>query len=78
MIIKNCPFCGSAKTKIDSKSKSDYKGTYETFSVRCNVCHGRGGTVSGWTYSYNKDPKLIVIASEELENKAIELWNRRS
>lgn len=77
MIIKNCPFCGSAKIKIDSKSKGDYRGRYETFSVRCNVCHGRGGTVSGWTYSY-KDPNLAVITSEELENKAIELWNKRS
>lgn len=77
MIIKNCPFCGSVKVKVDSKSKGDYRGRYETFSVRCNVCHGRGGTVSGWTYSY-KDPNLAVITFEELENKAIELWNKRS
>lgn len=85
--LKPCPFCGSNKLKIESKSVLDgYTFADErveriTFSVRCNSCHARGGAAGG---------KVITSASvlwkrpewatteDELEDKAIEAWNRRA
>lgn len=81
--LKKCPFCGSTKLKLESKrGKVNY---YEKdgmipwqnmkFSIRCNVCHARGGVASAdlpivHLGEYQK--KLV-----ETKGKAIAAWNRR-
>ena len=46
-----CPFCGSDKTKVETKSKNHItrfgREEYVSASVRCNVCHARGPIVTG-------------------------------
>lgn len=76
--LKPCPFCGSVKLKIDNKQKlgeydaiSMHRLTYVTYSVRCNVCHARGGCVSGTI-------KFPPCEKNELKKKAAEAWNRRA
>ena len=74
--LKPCPFCGSTKLKIDKKSVLDrYTGLgvrleRHTYSVRCNVCHARGGAVTDTTMSCSTD--------NSAENEAILRWNRRA
>lgn len=84
--LKVCPFCESDKLKIDMKKKGTrYFGIGElenyTASVRCNVCHARGGAVSGFVRNrrfVDKDDWLKdEISIEELERRAIEKWNTR-
>ena len=83
--LKKCPFCGSTKLKIDKKSKL-YENTAiarienHTFSVRCNVCHARGGAVGGKVadFRYTKNPLPEYLTTDvELKQKAIEAWNNR-
>ena len=86
--LKPCPFCGSTKLKIESKSVlAGYNGLDQrvertTYSVRCNVCHARGGAVSGKTLSLYRFSiaKLPDWATEDttIKEKAIETWNRRA
>lgn len=84
-----CPFCGSTKLKIESKrTKAGYTGInalveQETHSVRCNVCHARGGACGGKVIHscidvYKDNMPIWASTSEELQEKAIEAWNRRS
>lgn len=84
--MKICPFCGSDKLKIDMKKKGTrYFGIGQlenyTASVRCNVCHARGGAVSGFVRNrrfVDKDDWLKdEISIEELERRAVEKWNTR-
>ena len=84
--LKPCPFCGSDKLKIDMKKKGTrYFGIGQlenyTASVRCNVCHARGGAVSGFVRNrrfVDKDDWLKdEISIEELERRAVEKWNTR-
>ena len=76
---KACPFCGKTKLSIDSKSKNGYKGCHQTFSVRCNCCFARGGTVGGYTRKNDYCTEDIKVESKDnLIDKAIELWNKRS
>lgn len=87
--LKPCPFCGGTKLKLDSKqTKAGYTGIdalvqQETYSVRCNVCHARGGSAGGKVIHSRLDvyrnnmPKWATTA-EELRQKAIEAWNRRT
>ena len=46
-----CPFCGSDKTKVETKSKNNItrfgREEYVSASVRCNVCYARGPIVTG-------------------------------
>ncbi len=83
--LKPCPFCGSTKLKIDSKSKrAGYTGLdapvdQVTFSVRCNVCHARGGAVGGKVV----DTASFLMPSwakekRKLQDAAAEAWNRRA
>lgn len=86
--LKPCPFCGSEKLKIEKKSKFD--GTYglytiveqNTYSVRCNVCHARGGDVGGKVlfgigiFFADILPEWATTDAM-LKEKAIEAWNRR-
>lgn len=81
MKLRECPFCGGTKLKIDSKSKRvSYRHVdVITATVRCNVCHARGGTASGECGNYYfgtpKSEKLTTKA--EIEKRAMEAWNRR-
>ena len=65
-----CPFCGSKSVKI-VKKRARYKGVPSYIaSVRCNVCHARGGTIINVTIPY--------AVKEDVEALAWERWNRRS
>ena len=87
--LKPCPFCGSTKTKLASKrAKAGYTGidaiVYQmSYSVRCNVCHARGSTYGGKVIASHLDvyrnniPKWATTY-EELEELAVEAWNRRA
>lgn len=85
--LKPCPFCGSAKLKVESKSVlAGYTGLEErveqiTYSVRCNLCHARGGAVGGKVITslaqIRKRPEWATTETE-LEDRAIEAWNRRA
>ena len=82
--LNPCPFCGSEKLKIETKSgrihyyeKNGMKSWQNVvFSVRCNSCHARGGTfsidlpISGLLGDLKNKKK-------EATDKAIERWNRR-
>lgn len=87
--LKPCPFCGNAKFKVDRKSKfAGYNGLdmrveQHTYSVRCNVCHARGGAVGGkvlfGSSIFGKDISPSWATTDvELKEKAIEAWNRRA
>lgn len=89
--LKPCPFCGSNKIKVDSKSvKVGYNGVDNivyrtTYSVRCSKCHSRGGAIGGKVLSLEKYPIDInyplpswATTWEEIKIKAIEAWNRRA
>ncbi len=88
MELKPCPFCGSASLRVDRKSKIagwtgiDARVERETYSVRCNVCHARGGAVGGKViqshlHLYRDNMPEWAVTREELEQRAIEAWNRR-
>lgn len=85
--LKPCPFCGSNKLKIEHKSTSIYKANLIgvdacTFSVRCNKCHARGATVTGYLrnafYALTEEAQKVLATQELLENRAAEAWNRRT
>ena len=87
--LKPCPFCGSTKLKLESKSrKAGYTGIdalveQDTYSVRCNVCHARGGAVGGkviksCSHIYEHYIPEWATTSAALKRKAIEAWNRRA
>lgn len=76
---KSCPFCGGSKLSVACKTKNDYKGSFKTYSIRCNSCHARGGTISGYVKKncdYKKD--LILSTIDELQATALILWNNRN
>jgi Lar family restriction alleviation protein len=84
-----CPFCGSKKIKLDRKSKyAGYNGAdmiveQHTYSVRCNVCHARGGTVGGkvlfGSSIFGKDISPSWATTDvELKEKATNAWNMRA
>lgn len=87
--MKPCPFCRSKKLKIQGTQRkigatgTDEPVARETYSVRCNVCHARGGAVGGkviLTRLRLRESELPNWASsrESLKEKAIEVWNRRA
>ena len=87
--LKSCPFCGSEKLKLDRKSKFagcnglDMRVEQHTYSVRCNVCHARGGAVGGkvlfGSSIFGKDISPSWATTDaELKEKAIEAWNTRT
>ena len=82
--LNPCPFCGSEKLKIETKSgrihyyeKNGMKSWQNVvFSVRCNSCHARGGTFS---IDLPTSGLLGDLKNKKKEatDKAIERWNRR-
>lgn len=88
--LKPCPFCGGTKLKVMSKSaKAGHTGLDEpvvnmTFSVRCNVCHARGGAIGGkviWGRMYSthdEDLPQWATTAHILREKAITMWNTRT
>lgn len=87
--LKPCPFCGSTKLKLDKKqTKAGYTGIdalveQKTYSVRCNVCHARGGSAGGKVICsrldvYRDNMPNWATTKEELQRKAIDAWNRRA
>lgn len=75
---KNCPFCGKDKLSVECKSKNEYKGCYRTYTVRCNSCHARGGTIGGFVKkNYYCTEEVNLINDNDLKQKAIDLWNKR-
>lgn len=87
--MKPCPFCGSKKVKIQGTQRkigvtgTDEPVARETYSVRCNVCHARGGAVGGkviLTRLRLRESELPNWASsrESLQENAIKAWNRRT
>jgi hypothetical protein len=86
--LKPCPFCGSMKLKIDSKQRvagcTGINAQVEsmTYSVRCNVCHARGGTAGGLVIqgnllAYIDSMPEWATTEDVLKDAAIELWNNR-
>lgn len=81
--LKPCPFCGGKKLKIESKKGEihyrEKDGMYPwqnvKYSVRCNVCHARGGVVSA-AVPTDRLGKYSNKVYEVME-KAIKAWNRR-
>ena len=70
-----CPFCGGEKLKIDCRSRD----AIETYSVRCNKCHARGGTTSiykGGVLANQRCAALKELQEQAIE-EAIEAWNTR-
>lgn len=90
MYLKPCPFCGSTKIKVDSKSVRvgsnglDDLVYRSTYSVRCNKCHARGGAIGGKVLSLENYPTNIpyplpswATTWQELKAKAVAAWNNR-
>ena len=84
MEIKPCPFCGSGKLKIvDKRKKAGFTGLdapvyLASFSVRCNICHARGGTASGKVVDCaDRLAPSWSVKEQDLIQRAAELWNRR-
>ena len=78
-MIKECPFCGKTKLKIDArKGKFNYingeKYIYYTASVRCNCCHARGPAVSKKFLEKSTSQVTILNA---LSEEAYNAWNNR-
>lgn len=84
--LKPCPFCGGMKLKIEHKAAQSYKrrqGVEQyTFSVRCNKCHARGGTITAFLrnafYALSDEAAKIMETREQAEARAAEAWNRRA
>lgn len=88
MELENCPFCGSDRLKIESKSRLagwtgiDARVEYITYSIRCNRCHARGGAVGGKVICshlevYQDKMPEWATTKEHLKDLAIRAWNRR-
>jgi hypothetical protein len=83
--LKPCPFCGSEKVKIEGKNKKAlfYEGLeHRTYAVRCNKCHARGGTASGYIrnlfYHLTERGKELMETEYQIRCRAVEAWNRRA
>lgn len=85
--LRECPFCKKNKLKVETKRKHagynglDYSVYLLSASIRCNCCHARGPVVSGKVIPamYDQIDKLPDWATtkNQLELKAIKLWNNR-
>jgi hypothetical protein len=83
--LKPCPFCGSEKMKVEGKYKKkwSYEGVgHITCAVRCNKCHARGGTASGYVrnavHPLTERGEEVLEMEYQIRGRAIEAWNRRA
>ena len=85
--LKPCPFCGSENVKIGGHGKSTRwareNGLHQvTYTVRCNYCHARGGTSSGYTrnalYNLTKVGQSFLETEFDIIQRAVTAWNRRA
>ena len=83
--LKPCPFCGGTQLKVEGKSrkKLSYEGLeHLTIAVRCNKCHSRGGTASGYTryaiYALTEKGEKLLETEYQIRCRAIEAWTRRA
>ena len=83
--LRECPFCKSEKLKVEGKNKNalSYEGLeHRTYAVRCNKCHARGGTASGYIrnafYHLTERGKELMENEHQIRSRAIEAWNRRA
>lgn len=70
-VLKSCPFCGSNKLKVDKNTRNGRIA----YSVRCNICHARGGT-SGFE-SYRLEHNTLAKEMNKHIDSAIKKWNVR-
>lgn len=68
--LKPCPFCGSTKLKINQKSTKHNGEKAYVASIRCNVCHARGGAVTNITSPY--------VVKGDAEAEVVSKWNSRA
>lgn len=85
--LKPCPFCGSTKLKAERVVKTtNYSRNHGldnvVCSVRCNKCHARGSTESGYTrnamYTLTEEGAKLLEPMAQIEARAIAAWNRRA
>ena len=85
--LKRCPFCGGEKLKVEGKTSGKPFAwnnglDYRTYTVRCNKCHARGSTASGYTrnalYRLTDEGEKILETPDQIFSRAIEAWNRRT
>ena len=84
--MRECPFCGGNKLKIDGKrSRAGYTGLddivyVDRYSVRCLRCYARGGIATGRVLlgirAVSNVPEWITTA-DSLKEAAVAAWNRR-
>lgn len=85
--LEACPFCGSFKLKVESKTKNEFcielHRTIQnrTYSMRCNNCHARGSTVSGRLKPFGviipKEFEHLFTTEDVLKAACIKKWNTR-
>lgn len=83
--LKPCPFCGSESVKVTGRHRDKWSYTgvgYNTYSVKCNKCHARGGTASGYTrnalYELTKERQKVLESEYQIIQRAVSAWNRRA
>ncbi len=75
--LKPCPFCGGKDIRYSIKTTGGYIRKYHA-SMFCNTCHCYGARILYQVPSDNKYyPRYDVEDNTELQEKAIEAWNRR-
>lgn len=75
--LKPCPFCGGTDIQYSIKTTGGYERKYHA-SMFCNTCHCYGARILYKVPSDNKFyPRHLVEDDTELQEKAIEAWNRR-
>lgn len=87
--MKPCPFCGNPKVKLakethDCTSSDGRRIKYVKYSVRCGYCYERGDLACGFVCDYDSCENDVpapyrnkITTDDELQEKAVELWNER-
>ena len=83
--LKPCPFCGSESVKVTGRYRRKWSSQgvgYNTYSVKCNKCHARGGTASGYTrnalYELTERGETVLETEYQIIQRAVTAWNRRA
>ena len=80
MQITNCPFCGGSKIKYSVATARSTTQEYYRVSMYCTDCgcHGPRHLVRPEPGETGYNVREAVVKDEQLQNKAIELWNSRA